>query len=154
MKNIDPKKDMQRIGLSKRSQIPMLTLKTHSILDYLLAFIIAISPYVFGFANITAGRNLFLITEAILILYSLITDYSYSLVSILPFSLHRAFDWTAGAFIAIGYSLFGYGGRLTAGQTALHLILGFMVILSGTLTRTLTLSEAVDTSSEKKDHAA
>jgi uncharacterized membrane protein YhfC len=151
---IKTEQDITRIGLSKRSKLPMLTLRTHSMLDYLLAALTMVSPYLFGFSNIERARNLFFVVAIAMVIYSAITDYKYSLLKIFPFGLHRVFDWTAGAFIATGYSIFTYRPLLTPVQIASHIILGFIIIGTGALTRSLTLPEVIETANSAKKNVA
>ena len=70
----------------------MISLKTHNILDYLLGVVVAFTPYFFDFAGITVARNVFQTAGVALIVYSLLTNYRYSLFKMIPVRVHLLLD--------------------------------------------------------------
>jgi len=106
----------------------MLSLKTHNVLDYLIGAALALSPYLFGFAEIAAARNLFLVLGLGLIGYSLLTNYQYSIAKIIPLPMHMFMDVTAGIVLMLWPSLSGYRPALSGFQYALHFIFGLGAI--------------------------
>ena len=92
----------------------------------------------FGFSEIVAGRNLFLVLGLGLIGYSLVTNYQYSVRKWLPLGVHMALDVAAGVLLILGSYIFGYRSLITDGQTALHYVLGLGAIGLVALTRPKT----------------
>lgn len=83
----------------------------HGVLDYLAAGALIVLPFLLGFDGIE--RWLSVAGGAGLILYSLITDYTFGLVKLVPFDLHLLLDLMAGgAFIAAPFAL-GFGMAAT-----------------------------------------
>jgi hypothetical protein len=72
----------------------------HGILDYSVDITLIIVPIIFNFIGIS--NTVFWIPVAIGIsnfIYSLFTDYSKSLVQLIPMRLHLMFDLLAGAIL-------------------------------------------------------
>lgn len=121
----------------------MLTHDSHKIGDYIVAALMVLSPFVLGFADVPAARNVMLITGVVLALYSWLTGYHYALHR-LPFNLHRAWDWITGGFIAYAPQLFGTRPQLDGFQEAIHYVFGAILIAIGVFTRTERVSEDVE----------
>ena len=81
------------------------------LIDYVAATVLIIAPFVLGLES-TSPLALWLsvIAGAGLILYSLVTDYSYSAAKIVPFKVHLVFDSVAGVVFVAAPFLFGFGG--------------------------------------------
>jgi hypothetical protein len=116
----------------------MVSLRTHNILDYVGAATLVLAPFVFGFADVAAARNVFLVLGIGLACYSLITNYRYSIAKIIPLGVHMALDVSAGVVMMLAPSIFGYRADITGGQYALHFILGLGVIGLVAMTRRKT----------------
>lgn len=106
----------------------MIPLKIHNILDYVGGLILLLTPSLFGFADIDAARNFFVIAGLGLITYSLFTKYEIALWRKIPLGVHMTMDVIAGVATILAPYLFGYSLLLTGTQTAVHWILGFGVI--------------------------
>src|SRR4051812_22363253 len=116
----------------------MLSLRTHNILDYVGGALLILAPFLFGFADIDPARNVFMVTGAILILYSLFTNYQYAVLRIIPLGVHMTLDVLAGVFIVVSPWIFNYRGFITPAQEYLHYILGVGVFCLVGLTREKT----------------
>jgi hypothetical protein len=114
----------------------MLSLKTHNIIDYVVAFFLVLSPYLFGFAEVERARNLFLFGGFALAGYSLITKYFYSIAKIIPLGVHMSFDVILGVLFVFSPYIFAYRAFITGGQMVLHLIVGLGAISLVVFTRT------------------
>jgi hypothetical protein len=121
----------------------MIPLRIHNILDYVAAGVLVVSPYVFGFSDVSYARNLFVILGLVLAGYSAITKYRYSIAKIIPLGPHMFLDVLTGFFLMVGPYAFNYRALITDGQTALHFILGLGVWALVALTR--PRSSVVDT---------
>jgi hypothetical protein len=116
----------------------MIPLKVHNVLDYVIGVALALSPYVFGFSDVTAARNVFLVLGIGLIAYSSITNYYYSVAKIIPLGVHMVLDALAGIVLILSPALFGYRDLITDGQFALHFVMGIGTLGLVALTRTRT----------------
>ena len=102
----------------------MLSLRTHNILDYVIGAILVLSPYVFGFSDVEAARNTFLVLGFGLIGYSLLTNYHYSVAKIIPLGIHMGMDVLSGLVLMVAPWVFGYRDMITDGQTVFHFVMG------------------------------
>jgi len=116
----------------------MFSLRTHNIMDYIVGVVLIVSPFLFGFANVSAAANLFMIGGISLIVYSLMTNYHYSIIRVVPLGLHMTMDVILGVLVILGPALFGYRDQITNGQYAWHVIMGIGAVGLVSLTRTRT----------------
>lgn len=69
----------------------------HGLMDYSLALILLVSPWLFGFNQLSETATItMLVTGGIVLLVSLVTNYPFGLVKALPFPVH-GFMETLGA---------------------------------------------------------
>jgi hypothetical protein len=102
----------------------MINIDTHNILDYVIGAILALAPFIFGFADVPEARNVYLTLGIGLIAYSLLTNYRYSILKIIPLGFHMILDVLCGIILMIAPWMFAYRMELTSFQFALHFILG------------------------------
>ncbi|HVW13139.1 MAG TPA: hypothetical protein VHB54_04935 [Mucilaginibacter sp.] len=83
----------------------------HGLVDYAAAVALITGPFLLKLGGSSpAAVRLSVITGFAVILVSSLTDYRYSLLRLIPFSVHLAIDLTvATAFIAIPF-IFGFTG--------------------------------------------
>lgn len=125
----------------------MIPLKVHNVLDYVIGALLVVSPWVFGFSEITTARNLFLVLGIGLVAYSLLTNYYYSALRVIPLGVHMTLDALVGILMILAPALFGYRPFITDGQYALHIVLGIGAVGLVALTRPRT--EAAKTPAER-----
>lgn len=125
----------------------MISLRSHNVLDYVIGAVLMVCPWIFGFAEVGAARNVFLFGGIALIAYSLLTNYYYSVVRVIPLGAHMTMDAILGVFLILAPALFGYRDILTDGQYALHIVLGIGAVGLVALTRPRT--EAAKTPAER-----
>lgn len=77
-------------------------------LDYIVAILLLACPWIFNFNNAGAQTYVPVVLGILTILYSLITNYEYSLTRIIPFKTHLLFDLISGFFLAASPWLFGF----------------------------------------------
>lgn len=116
----------------------MIPLKVHNVIDYVVGVALVLSPYVFGFADVIAARNVFIVVGLAWIGYSSITNYYYSIAKIIPLGAHMVLDALAGIALILSPALFGYRDLITDGQFALHFVMGIGALAVVALTRTRT----------------
>lgn len=105
----------------------MISLRTHNILDYVGGGLLILSPFLFGFAELDSARNVFILSGFFLILYSLFTNYKYSVLRVIPIGTHMTMDVIMGTLIFIAPWMLDYRAFLTPGQEYLHYALGLGV---------------------------
>ena len=103
----------------------MITIQIHSILDYCIGATLLLAPYVFGFSGVYFAHDVFTVIGLAILGYSLLSDYRYSWVRAVPFSMHMTFDVVSGIFLVLAPWIYGYHELLTPFQSALHWIMGF-----------------------------
>lgn len=134
-----------------RRDTPVIPLDTHNVLDYVGGAALIFSPYVFGFADINSARNLFLVLGFGLIAYSLLTNYRYAVLRIIPLGVHMTLDVIAGIALILGQYVFGYSAFLTGFQSAWHYILGVALFALVALTQPKSERKVVGRTDEESN---
>ena len=94
--------------------IQFLNAKYHGALDYLAAGGLIAFPFLLGLGSDSViALWLSVAGGAGLILYSLLTDYAYGLVKVIPFNLHLMLDLSAAVAFIIAPFIFGFGTLAT-----------------------------------------
>jgi hypothetical protein len=122
----------------------MVSLKTHNILDYVGGAVLILAPFLFGFADVNAARNVFMIGGFALIAYSLFTNYYYSLARVIPLGVHMTLDTLNGVLLITAPWIFNYREFLTPGQEYLHYIVGVGVFALVAVTREKTETDKIE----------
>lgn len=121
-----------------------ISLDTHNVLDYVIGAVLVLSPAIFGFSDLTAARNLFLVLGFGLIAYSLCTNYRYSIFKFISVPTHMTFDVLAGLCLIAGPWLLGYAPLLSNGLLLLHFIYGASAILLVAFTQRRTRMHKIE----------
>ena len=91
--------------------IRFLTPTLHGVVDYLAAAALLTMPFVLGLgASAPLAKGLAVGTGLAVIVTSLLTDYKYGAVRILPFKGHLAIDTAVAIAFALAPSLLGFTG--------------------------------------------
>ena len=106
--------------------------RVHGVIDYLWGIALLATPWLFGFADVTAAKWLAVVFGVGAMLYSLVTDYELGALRILPMTLHLGLDGLAGAFLAVSPWLFGFADRVFWP----HLLFGLFSVVASLITRT------------------
>lgn len=104
----------------------MISLRTHNVLDYVAGAAVIVLAAAVG--NVGPARSLFLVAGGGQIVYSLFTNYHYSILKLIPLGVHMTLDCVAGFALLAGPWIFGYRDQITGGQLALHIVLGAGVL--------------------------
>ena len=78
----------------------IISSKAHGVLDYLVGFILIISPWLFGFAAEGAETAISVILGIGAILYSIVTNYELGFFKIIPFKVLLIIDTLSGILLA------------------------------------------------------
>jgi len=106
----------------------VISLRTHNIMDYFGGAFLLLSPLLFGFADLSEARNLFMAGGFLLILYSFLTNYEVGAVRMIPLGAHMALDVILGVSLILGPWLLNYREFLTTGQEWLHYFFGVSIL--------------------------
>ncbi len=112
----------------------MISSKAHAILDYLVGVLLIAAPWILGFADNTAATTVPVALGASTILYSLVTNYEYSIARILPFNVHLIIDFMAGVLLIVSPWLFGFSDHVFLP----HVIVGIAEIGAVLMTKKTT----------------
>jgi hypothetical protein len=104
----------------------------HGIGDYIGGIVLILAPYLFGFATGGIAQWLPMILGAVVIVYSLFTDFELGVVRVIPVRLHLIFDGIGGLFLAASPWLFGVSSEVFLP----HLIFGILEIGASLTTKT------------------
>jgi hypothetical protein len=106
--------------------------KVHAVLDYLMGALLIAAPWIFDFNRGGAETWVPVILGAGVILYSLFTDYEYSISRSISMKTHLTLDVISGIFLAASPWIFGFSEFVYLP----HLIFGILEIGAGAMTQT------------------
>lgn len=112
----------------------MISSKTHAILDYLVGILLIAAPWLLGFADDSAATTIPVILGISTILYSLLTNYEYSVARMIPYKVHLTIDFLAGILLLTSPWLFDFSDRVYLP----HVIVGAFEIVAVLLSRKAT----------------
>ncbi len=111
-----------------------LPTRVHGVLDYLMGLVLIVLPFVPGFPRLEAHPSATWIPLALgvgALVYSLVTNYEFGLLRLLPMPVHLAFDFLSGVLLASSPWLFGFYHQVYLP----HFILGIFEIGAALFTR-------------------
>ncbi len=109
--------------------------RLHGMLDYPTGLLLIASPLVFGFGDAGAAAVAIPVVLGVMVLMqSLITNYEFSLLNLLPLPVHLATDVLGGVVLATSPSLIGFSDEGVNAWLP-HVVIGLGLILSGLLTQ-------------------
>src|SRR5687767_11150337 len=86
----------------------IISTRVHGVLDYLMGALLIAAPWLFDFARNGAETWVPVILGAGAILYSLMTDYEYSVSRSISMKTHLNLDLFSGIFLAASPWIFGF----------------------------------------------
>lgn len=91
--------------------IRFVTPKMHGLVDYAAAAGLIIFPFILGIGESSPIAFWLSVAAGIAVIcYSMLTGYTYSAASVVPFKVHLAIDFVAAAAFAIAPFIFGFSG--------------------------------------------
>tara|TARA_B110000495_G_C22674875_1_gene398650 strand:- start:244 stop:627 length:384 start_codon:yes stop_codon:yes gene_type:complete len=110
----------------------IITPRVHGLLDYMSAIVLILAPSVLEFNEVSPYAYwLSVIAGVILILYSLMTDYDFSIGMLIPLKTHLVIDFSAGVLFILWPFIFDFTGLVLA----YYLVMGFGILLVVGLTQ-------------------
>ena len=98
--------------------------KVHGVLDYTVGGFIAASPWVLGFARGGAETKIPEAAGKAAVVYSLLTNYEWGVLKLIPMRKHLLLDLASGVFLAASPWLFGFAKKAWVP----HLVMGLFEI--------------------------
>lgn len=110
-----------------------LPTRIHGMLDYLLGALLIASPWALGFGEGGAETWVPVGLGALLLLYSVFTDYELGLVKRLQMPAHLLLDVLSGLLLAVSPWLFGFDTHVWMP----HVVLGLAEVVVAAVTNTV-----------------
>lgn len=104
----------------------------HGILDYVVGLLLIAAPFLLGFADVEAARNIAIAIGCAVLVYSLFTAYELGAVKAIPFSTHLWLDAASGLLLLVSPWLFGFADQVVWP----HVVVGLLEIGAAFMTRT------------------
>lgn len=101
-----------------------ISTRIHGVLDYIVGVILILAPWILGFARGGAETWVPVIVGALIIIYSLMTDYELGVKKSIRMPTHLWFDGILGLFLALSPWIFGFADYVWVP----HLLVGLLGI--------------------------
>lgn len=103
------------VNLPPSATFRVLSPRWHGLLDFGAAAALLVAPFLIGLGSTAPDAlGLSLAAGAALIVYSLLTDYDFSVASLISIRTHLALDVAAGVALLVAPLLFGFEGAARA----------------------------------------
>ena len=90
----------------------MIPTTLHGAIDYLVALILIVAPYMLGFADGGAAQWATIGLGVFVLVYSLLTDYELGMIRILPFRVHLVLDVIFALTLLASPFVLGFSDRI------------------------------------------
>lgn len=115
-----------------------------------LFLVLLLSPFLLGFDDVDAARNVSIGAAILVLVATLMTDWPLSVVRAIPLTLHGVLDIILGILLIIAPFALGYSDDSTA-ATVLHIVIGLGLVVAGFMTN---WGHAHDRATERRDSRA
>jgi hypothetical protein len=105
--------------------------RVYGILVYLSGVFIILSPFLFGFADGGPAQNVTLLTGIIIIAMSVLTNFEFGVLKIIPMYIHLIMAALIGFFLIMSPWLFDFAYVILWP----HLLFGFLGIVAALFTK-------------------
>lgn len=113
----------------------IISTKTHGVLDYLTGATLLAAPRLLGLEDVPSASLTLRLAGGGAAAYSLLTDYEFGAIRLLPMPVHLLLDAASGALLASSPWLFGFAERGTRYWLP-HALVGATEILAAVTTKT------------------
>ncbi|RDV15732.1 hypothetical protein DXT99_06895 [Pontibacter diazotrophicus] len=115
----------------------------HGILDYIYGPLLIISPWLFGFSDVSYATWTAVVIGIALTALTVMTDYEVGIIKKIPMQTHLMLDFGAGVILALTPWMFGFADAVYTP----HLIFGIFAILASLTTH------RIPSESYRREHA-
>lgn len=109
----------------------IISTRVHGALDYLIGALVAVSPWLFGFADGETSSWVHLVIGGGIILAAAMTNFEYGVVRMIPMPVHLMLDAAIGVLALASPWLFGF-----AAFVGLHVLFGIVELATAAMTST------------------
>lgn len=103
----------------------------HAVMDYCLGFLLVVSPWLFGFNDVSSAATLTMVTiGAVVIGVSLLTNYPLGLIKVIPFPVHGVIESVGALGLLASPWLMGFSDLEIARNLAVILGIGYFGIIA------------------------
>jgi hypothetical protein len=113
----------------------VISTRTHGAIDYLTGAGLLVAPPLLGISDEPAAAYALRAAGLAAMAYSLLTDYEFGLVRIIPMPAHLAMDAASGVLVAASPWLFGFAGRGPRYRRP-HVVIGLAEVLAALTSKT------------------
>jgi len=113
----------------------VISTRTHGAIDYLTGAGLLVAPPLLGISDEPAAARALRAAGVAATAYSLLTDYEFGVVRIIPMPAHLAMDAASGVLVAASPWLFGFAGRGPRYSLS-HLVIGLAEVLAALTSKT------------------
>lgn len=104
--------------------------RVHGIIDYLVAGLLLLAPYLFGFANGGPAQMVPTVLAIAIIIVSLLTRYELSVAKVISYPIHLVLDILVGLALLVSPWLFNFADQIWWPHVLVGLVSFIVVALS------------------------
>lgn len=110
-----------------------IPVRIHMLSEPVLFFVLLLAPFVLGFSDVDAGRNISLAAAIVVLVGTLTTNWPLSVVRVIPLPVHGVIDIVLGLVLIVAPFALGYSDDSTA-AVVVHVVLGLGLLVAGFMT--------------------
>jgi len=110
-----------------------IALNTHAMLEPLMAVLIIVAPWLFGFSEVDDAKTICIVVGIVMLLAGAMTRWRYSLVKLIPLRVHFMTDLLIAAVLILSPFVFGFSDE--GGATRFMIIIGVLEAITALSTR-------------------
>src|SRR3954452_11748256 len=105
----------------------------HAMIEPIMALLIIVSPWLFGFSDVSDAKTICIIVGAVMLVAGSMTDWRYSLANVIPLRMHFMTDLLLAAVLILSPFVFGFSDE--GGATRFMIIIGALEAMTALSTR-------------------
>lgn len=107
-----------------------LSAKSHGVLDYATGILLIVSPWLFGFNDVTTATYTMLVVGIIVLALSLMTDYPLGLVKAVSFPAHGKIETVGALFLLASPWIAGFADVEVARNLAIIVAIAWIGVVA------------------------
>jgi hypothetical protein len=108
----------------------------HAMLDYTVGLLLVLAPLYLNLNDSGAARAVLIFSGIVTIVYSIFTDYEYSVLPLIPMHTHLLLDIFSALFLATSPWICGFNNEVWMPHVLFAILEIIVVSLSQSVTRT------------------
>lgn len=110
-----------------------ISLNTHAMLEALMAVLIIVAPWLFGFSDVNDAQTICIVVGLVMPVAGAMTQWRYALVKLIPLRTHFMTDLLLAAVLILTPFIFGFSDE--GGATRFMVIIGVLEAFTALSTR-------------------